>query len=30
MQIDFKQKHKKYVFSVFYSLNENLLLLLVK
>ncbi len=27
MQIDFKQKYKKYVFSVFYSLNENLLLL---
>lgn len=27
MQIDFKQKHKKRVFSDFYSLNENLLLL---
>jgi hypothetical protein len=30
MQIEFKQKHKKRVFSDFYSLNENLLLLLVK
>lgn len=27
MQIDFKQKHKKRVFSDFYSLNKNLLLL---